>query len=97
MRDYQTLSRRLARLEQKHGADRQMGMLASWLDDAFGRLVLEAQPAERRQALLQADGLSAEDWQRAMQYPPLQDLIKADLAAWRLQRGLPPPDSEAHL
>lgn len=92
MQNYHALFRRLTRLEQYQGNERQPGMMASWQGDEFGRLLLASMSPEARQVALLGGPLSCD-----LSYPPLRARIDADSAAWRAQRGLPPRDSEAAL
>ena len=92
MNTYQHLARRLARLEQKQGTEHQQGAIVSWQDDEFGRLLLESMSPDARHVALLGGPLSCD-----FEYPPLRAQIDADLAAWRVQRGLPPAGLELHL
>jgi hypothetical protein len=84
MQNYHALVRRLARLEQQQGNERQPDMIASWQGDEFGRLLLASMSPEARQVALLGGPLSCD-----VSYPPLRAWIAADSAAWRAQRGLP--------
>lgn len=91
MSSFYTIKQRLARLEQRIDPPPKIGKLAAsgFFDTDEGELFLEAQPPERREALLSADHFSCTDMERAAAYPPFRAQTEAFVAAWRKERGLP--------
>lgn len=67
MSNFYTIKQRLAKLEQRANPAPKIGKLAAsgFFDTDEGKLFLEAQPPERREALLSADHFSCTDMERA--------------------------------